>query len=151
MTLSAYLGVAGLSDAGYQFFNANETSNGSRVTAGIVDAGAGWYSVANVSVPGGAASVRWNSPANPELLAREYFAPVTVDSTQIADEILKRDWTLVSGEADSSLLQALRSIRNKWEINASGLLTVFKEDGATVAWQRNVLSMVDAVPIVGME
>lgn len=151
MNLAAYLGIAGLNDVGYQFFNSDESPNGSRFTAGVVDAGDGWYSVVNAIIPTNAASVRWDSFANPTLLAREYFTPPpAIDSNQIADAILKRDWTSVSGEASESVLQALRSIRNRWVVDAGGILTVYREDGVTIAWQRSVASSATALPIVGM-
>jgi hypothetical protein len=53
--------------------------------------------------------------------------------TSIADALLKRDWTAVTGEASRSALNALRLLRNKWAISA-GTLTVEKEDDATDAW-----------------
>jgi hypothetical protein len=77
--ISTYLGTAGKSDIGYQFYNGNETANGSRVTAGVVDAGDGWYS-ADATFPSGIASVRWNSAGTPSLIAREYFSPITADN-----------------------------------------------------------------------
>jgi flagellar capping protein FliD len=50
-----------------------------------------------------------------------------------ADALLKRDWTAITGEAARSVLNALRSLRNKWSI--SGLtLTVTKEDDTTTAY-----------------
>lgn len=54
-------------------------------------------------------------------------------ATENADELLKRDWTSVTGEAARSVLNALRFVRNKWSI-AGGTLTVTKEDDATTAW-----------------
>lgn len=151
MNLAAYLGIAGLTDVGYQFYNVDESANGPRLIAGILDAGDGWYSVADAVLPSGAASVRWNSFANAQLLSREYFAPPPVINTaQIADAVLTRDWTAVAGEANESLLQAARSIRNKWVIDEAGILTVYKEDGTTIAWQRSVLPEPTALPIVGM-
>jgi hypothetical protein len=150
MILSAYLKTAGLSDIGYRFYNADESANGARITAGVVDAGGGWYSVANASVPANAASVRWNSAGTPSALAREYFAPVVVDAVAIADAILVRDWTLVSGEAGESVLNALRSIRNKWTLDLAGNLTVYKENGTTVAWTRTVTTDANSIPVTGM-
>jgi hypothetical protein len=150
MILSAYLGVVGLSDIGYQFFYADETPCGARITTGIVDAGGGWYSVNNPVIPDTAGSVRWNSAGTPAAVAREYFTPVAVNATVIAEEILKHDWTLVSGEADESVLNALRSMRNKWAIDVDGTLTVYKEDGSTVAWTRSIASDRTAAPVIGM-
>lgn len=53
--------------------------------------------------------------------------------TEIADGLLKRDLSAVTGEASRSLLNAVRFLRNKFSISA-GTLTVYKEDDATSAW-----------------
>lgn len=53
---------------------------------------------------------------------------VSVDPT-----VLVADWDGITGEADRSILNALRILRNKWEI-VDGVLLVYKEDGTTVAW-----------------
>jgi hypothetical protein len=68
MTIRTYLGVAGLTDVGYQFFLQN-TSQGARQTAGILDEGDGWYSVTGVTLLGD--NVRWNSTGTPTAIARE--------------------------------------------------------------------------------
>ena len=72
MNISAYLGVAGLTGVGYRFYTATETAVAARVTAGITDAGDGWYS-ADVTIPATTASVRWDSTVTPAAVAREYF------------------------------------------------------------------------------
>ena len=51
----------------------------------------------------------------------------------IADALLKRDWTLVTGEAARSLLNANRAIRNR-VAEAGGTITVYEEDDSTPAW-----------------
>lgn len=51
----------------------------------------------------------------------------------IADALLKRDFSAVTGEAARSALNALRAIRNRWRV-AGSTLTVYKEDDATSAW-----------------
>src|SRR4029077_8477978 len=71
--------------------------------------------------------------------------------TAISDATLKRDWTQISGEANFSLLNAIRSIRNAWNLSLDGTLTVFKEDGTTVCWQRNIRTDPIAKPIVGAD
>jgi hypothetical protein len=65
----------------------------------------------------------------------------------IADAILKRDWSAVTGEAARSMLNALRHIRNKWAI-AGGTKTVYKEDDSTSAWTSTVTGDGAAQPIV---
>ena len=54
----------------------------------------------------------------------------------ISDDILKRDWTAVTGEASRSVLNALRSLRNKITIGDNGGdFVVTKEDDSTEAWK----------------
>jgi hypothetical protein len=69
----------------------------------------------------------------------------------IADAVLTRDWTQVSGETPFSILNALRAVRNAWKLSSSGLLTIYKEDGTTVSWQRSVHTDAAAQPIVGAD
>lgn len=61
----------------------------------------------------------------------------STENNAIADALLKRDLTAVSGEASRSPLNALRFLRNKWSISA-GTLTVKKEDDSTTAWTGSV-------------
>jgi hypothetical protein len=74
---------------------------------------------------------------------------VTIDNDAIADAILKRDWTLISGEAIYSLLNAARLLRCNWQVNAS-TLTVRKENGSTVAWTKALTTDATAEPIIGV-
>jgi hypothetical protein len=149
MIISAYLGTAGLLDVGYQFRNADESANGARVTAGIVDAADGWYSTVT-TIPGGAASVRWNSAGTAAAKAREYFsvASATVDVLAIADAVLMRDWTTLTGEPAYCLFNAARMLRNVWNTNG-GTLTVKKENGTADAWARTLSVDPAAQPITG--
>jgi hypothetical protein len=80
--------------------------------------------------------------------ANATLALVAGDITAIADGILKRDWTAVSGEAAYSLLNAARMLRNVWN-TTGGTLSVKKEDGTTNAWQRTLAVDPTAQPIVG--
>lgn len=65
-------------------------------------------------------------------------AKVAADvGTEIADAYLKRDMSLVTGEAARSPLNAFRFMRNKWSI-ATSTLTVMKEDDTTTAWTATV-------------
>jgi hypothetical protein len=72
----------------------------------------------------------------------------TGDLSAIADAILKRDWSAISGEAVYSLLNAARMLRNVWN-TAGGTLTVKKEDGTTTAWTRTLATDPAAEPIIG--
>ena len=64
-------------------------------------------------------------------------ALTSAERNAIADALLKRDWTAVSGEAARCVLNALRFLRNKWAITGAvnpRTLTIYKEDDATAAW-----------------
>lgn len=71
-------------------------------------------------------------------------------ATENADELLKRDWSAVTGEAARSVLNALRFLRNKWAI-ASGTLTVYKEDDATSAWTGTTSSETSSDVVTGVD
>lgn len=61
----------------------------------------------------------------------------TAGGQAVADAILIRDWTSVTGEAARSMLNALRLLRNRWLITASAMV-VYEEDDVTQAWTANV-------------
>ena len=67
-----------------------------------------------------------------------------------ADALLKRDMSAVTGESARSPLNAIRFLRNKWDV-AGGVLTVKKEDDATTAWTAAITSNASAKPIVGSD
>ena len=75
-------------------------------------------------------------------------SPTAADMNAIADALLKRDWTGVSGEAAYSALNALRMLRCAWA-TTGGTLTVRKEDGTSVAWTRALSVDPTAQPITG--
>lgn len=78
---------------------------------------------------------------------------IVISSTtanQIADAILTRDWTLVSGEAARSALNALRILRNKVS-ESGGTLTITEEDDSTTAWTASVTTDVSANPIITID
>lgn len=67
-----------------------------------------------------------------DVLGGDWFsAPLT--ATSVADTVLGRDMSAVSGAASRSPLNALRALRNRWRINA-GTMTVYAEDDSTSAW-----------------
>lgn len=61
------------------------------------------------------------------------YALTSGERTSIAEALLKLDLSTVTGEAARSVLNALRSLRNKVSISGS-TLTVTKEDDTTSAW-----------------
>jgi len=70
--------------------------------------------------------------------------------TELADALLKRDMSSVSGEAARSPLNALRFLRNKWSI-AAGTLTVTEEDDTTTAWTAALTTSAGADPIIATD
>ena len=77
------------------------------------------------------------------------YSLVDGQASAIADEVLKRDWQLVSGEATYCVLNALRFLRDAWEVQPDGTLVVYKENGQ-IAWTRSVKADPDALPITGV-
>lgn len=68
----------------------------------------------------------------------------------MADALLKRDMSAVTGEASRSPLNAFRFLRNKWEVVA-GVLTVKKEDDLTTAWDGATVGTPGADPITAVD
>lgn len=68
----------------------------------------------------------------------------------IADQYLKRDMSQVSGEASRSPLNALRFLRNKWDISGS-VGSIYKEDDTTVAWTTDLTTQAGVNPVVGSD
>lgn len=65
------------------------------------------------------------------------YALTSTEHTNIADALLKRDWTAVTGEASRSVLNALRKLRNKVSYS-SPTLSVKKEDDTTNAYTQTI-------------
>jgi len=72
------------------------------------------------------------------------------EHTNIADALLKRDWTAVTGEAARSVLNALRWLRNKWSISGT-TMTVTKEDDSTSAWTAELGTTAGADPVTSSD
>lgn len=68
----------------------------------------------------------------------------------IADNLLKRDFIGLTGEATRSVLNALRFIVNR-KVVSSGVLTVYKENDSTTAWTANVSTDTNAEPVVSVD
>lgn len=71
-----------------------------------------------------------------------------IDQVKDPAELLKLDWTTITGEASRSMLNALRAIRNKWAFSGA-TRTVYKEDDSTSAWTSVVTTSGTAEPITG--
>jgi hypothetical protein len=85
-------------------------------------------------------------PTVTALTGKTGFSLDSAEHTNIADALLKRDMSAVSGEAARSPLNALRFIRNKWSISGT-TLTVTKEDDSTSAWTGTITATAGADPI----
>jgi len=68
----------------------------------------------------------------------------------IADALLKRDWTGLTGEGARSVLNALRAIRNKTSVSGD-TLTVTKENDSTTAWTAVLTTDALAEPVVSID
>lgn len=74
-------------------------------------------------------------PASPAAIGSAMTITDSTTLNSIADAILKRDWTEITGEATRSLLNAARSLLNKWTLTTgSAGYVVKKEDDSTTAW-----------------
>lgn len=78
------------------------------------------------------------------------YAITSSEHTNIADALLKRDMSAVSGESARSPLNAFRFLRNKWTASG-GTLTVYKEDDTTSAWTSALTDTAGANPITASD
>ena len=72
-------------------------------------------------------------------------------ANEIADAILDRDMSTGADSGSTTVRtprQALRFLRNKWDISA-GTLTVRKEDDSTASWTSSVSTDAAAEPVIG--
>jgi hypothetical protein len=72
---------------------------------------------------------------------------------EIADAFLNRDMSTGTDSGSTTVRtprQALRFLRNKWDI-AAGTLTVTKEDDSTASWTASVSSDASADPVIGTD
>lgn len=77
-----------------------------------------------------------------------YFEAPTAQ--EIADEVLTRDWTEVTGVASRSVLNALRALRNR--VTRSGAtLTVYREDDSTTAYTAALTTDAGAEPVTSVD
>jgi len=81
--------------------------------------------------------------------AKEFFAELFTDTVQVSGaglDLLKKDFTGITGEATRSMLNALRLLVNKRTVSG-GTLTVFKENDTDSAWTGSVGTTAGADPI----
>lgn len=111
----------------------------------VTEIGNGWYQVAGHATDSNTVGplILHATAAASDPSDREYGV---VD----ADAVLKRDMSLVSGEAARSPINALRFLRNKWSV-AAATLTVTKEDDTTTAWTAVTTGTAGADPITAVD
>lgn len=123
------------------------TGNGI-TTSGGATSGAGFYSAA----VGSGTGITAVGVGTVSILATQGISgPLDAsERNSIADALLKRDMSAVTGEASRSFLNCLRFIRNKWSI-VSSTITITKEDDSTPAWTATLSTDATAAPIVGFD
>lgn len=127
-------------------------------TAGHATAGSTGKALSDILADTNELQGDWTDGGRLDLLIDAILADTGTDgvaissatANEIADAILKRDWSEVSGESARSALNALRAIRNKVSV-ASGTMTVTKEDDSTSAWTAAVTSNASADPITEVD
>lgn len=87
-----------------------------------------------------------------ESVASDGAGRIRVDTVEVADGVLNRDFSAVSDTNSRTLLQAARHIRNKWDTTSNpGYVTVRKEDDTTEAWRAALSTDGSAQPITGSD
>jgi hypothetical protein len=86
----------------------------------------------NVQIRGNVAGITDNRTGTPTLGQN-----AAINITEIADGVLTRDMSAVTGEATRSPLNALRKLMNRWKV-VGGTLTVYKEDDTASAFTQTV-------------
>lgn len=98
-----------------------------------------------------AALVGGRMASNAEVVGDKTGYTITsAEHTNIADALLKRDMSAVTGESARSPLNAFRFLRNKWSLSGA-TLTVTKEDDTTSAWTATVTTDAGANPVTGSD
>lgn len=78
------------------------------------------------------------------------YALTAGEETNIADALLKRDLSAVTGEAARSVLNAVRKLMNKVDISGT-TLTVRKEDDTTAAYTQTIVADATQNPIKSLD
>lgn len=152
---SAGIGMALIGVGGGQGLSAvgDGPGAGIRATGGATDGSAGIRATSNATNGDGMELIGTGTGLDLDATTTdnlEVAATAVVDNDAIADAILKRDWTAVTGEASRSVLNALRAIRNRVRV-ASGTMTVYEEDDATPAYTSAVTTDPDAESVTEID
>ncbi len=152
--LTALPGAYTPGQAGYILGTNLDATITSRSTLTQTQVTGGAYSIQSAScVLGDARIGNLDASVNSRLPTSSYVSPVgaavvitdTTTLNSIADTGLKRDWTVVTGEASRSTLNALRKLRNKVDTTSfAGDLAVFKEDDTTPAYLQVIVTSASA-------
>jgi len=163
--------VAGTTIAGYAIckFSIQNRSHLRPTVAGRTldvavggEAGIDWGNLANPGSTQGLTGTSVNvGTASPGTITATVIATGAIDAdalsadagNEIADAILDRDMAAGTDSGSSvvrTVRQALRFLRNKWDIN-SGILTVRKEDDSTTSWTGTTTASAGADAISGMD
>lgn len=82
----------------------------------------------------------------------QWSGTAILTANTLADAILKRDFSTITGEAQRSVINALRKLINKFDlVTNTPNLTVFKEDDVTEAYQQTVTTSTTASPVTGLD
>lgn len=92
----------------------------------------------------------WSSTTRTLSAFAHLVSLASAEFNTIADAVLKRDMSAVTGAAARSPLNALRFLRNRWSVSG-GTLTVRAEDDSTTAWTASVTESGSANPITGVD
>lgn len=68
----------------------------------------------------------------------------------VPDQVLKRDFASVTGEAARSLLNAARLLRNRWVATPTAI-SVKKENDTDEAWAGSLSTVAGAAPVTAMD
>jgi hypothetical protein len=135
-------------DLGASVLLSSGTGSGQIVLAsGVVSASVASGGITSASF--GAGAIDASAIAANAIGASELAADA---ANEIADAILDRDMSTGVDSGSTSHRtprQALRFLRNKWEVSTLGALTVYKEDDSTPSWTGTVTTNSAADPITG--
>ncbi len=137
---------------GFALYNADNTLNTARTTAGITERGSGTGQyAATVTVPSAfQGEIRWDTGGASPIYASEEINH-TVDAQEAADILLARPMTTAEATADDHSLCYVVLVCSEMSLNPStGALTVKKSDGSTTFASKTATTTSGTSPITGM-
>lgn len=70
-------------------------------------------------------------------------------ASEVAQQVLKEDFNDMTGDDTHCLLNAVRTIRNKWAWIDANTIRVYKENGSDTAFDLTITKDAAAIPIIG--